>query len=48
MVQVAEWMDEVISAPEDNSVTEAVRSEVEALMRSYPAPGCRVASTEAA
>jgi glycine hydroxymethyltransferase len=48
MVQVAEWMNEVISAPDDRSVTDGVRSEVEALMRSYPAPGCRVASTEAA
>jgi glycine hydroxymethyltransferase len=48
MVQVAEWMDEVISAPDDRSVADGVRSEVEALMRSYPAPGCRVTSTEAA
>lgn len=47
MVQVAEWMDEVISAPDDRSVTDGVRSEVEALMRSYPAPGCRATSTEA-
>jgi glycine hydroxymethyltransferase len=48
MVQVAEWMDEVISAPEDHSVTDGVRSEVEALMRSYPAPGCRAVGAEAA
>jgi glycine hydroxymethyltransferase len=47
MVQVAEWMDEVIAAPNNDEVTGRVRSEVEALMRRYPAPGCRVTSAEA-
>ena len=46
MIQVAAWMDEVISAPDDQSVADGVRSEVEALMRSYPAPGCRTTSAE--
>ena len=47
MAQIAEWMDEVVAAPEDHSVAERVRSEVVTLMRNYPAPGCRVASAEA-
>jgi glycine hydroxymethyltransferase len=45
MSQVAEWMDEVVSAPGDESVAESVRSEVHGLMRRYPAPGCRTASS---
>jgi glycine hydroxymethyltransferase len=47
MVQIAEWMDEVISAPTDDSVAERVRAEVQDLMRRYPAPGCRAVSSEA-
>ncbi len=47
MVQVAEWMEEVVASPENDEVTGKVRSEVENLMRRYPAPGCRVTSAEA-
>lgn len=47
MSQIADWMNEVIAAPGDQAAAETVRSEVEALMREYPAPGCRAASTEA-
>ncbi|HSR94327.1 MAG TPA: serine hydroxymethyltransferase [Solirubrobacterales bacterium] len=47
MVQVAEWMDEVVSAPAEDSVAERVRAEVQDLMGRYPAPGCRTASSEA-
>ncbi len=47
MSQIADWMNEVVSAPAEQAVAETVRSEVEALMREYPAPGCRVTSTEA-
>lgn len=46
MGQVADWMDEVISAPEDDSVAERVRGEVHDLMKRYPAPGCRTVSGE--
>jgi len=45
MSQVAEWMDEVISAA-DSSVAEQVRGEVHDLMKEYPAPGCRTVSGE--
>jgi glycine hydroxymethyltransferase len=44
MRQVAEWIDGVISAPEDEAVAQRVRGAVEDLMRQFPAPGCRTAS----
>ncbi len=44
MTQVAEWMDQVIAASEDETVAERVRTEVHDLMRLYPAPGCRTAA----
>jgi len=47
MSQVADWMDEVVSAPADGSVAERVRAEVHDLMSRYPAPGCRTVSNEA-
>ncbi len=46
MAQVADWMDEVISAPNDDSLADKVRAEVHDLMRRYPAPGCRTTSNE--
>lgn len=46
MVQVADWMDEIVSAPEDEGAAERVRNEVHELMRRYPAPGCRAVSGE--
>jgi glycine hydroxymethyltransferase len=46
--QVAEWMDEVVSAPEDDVVANRVRDEVHDLMRRYPAPGCRTVSSQPA
>lgn len=46
MAQVAEWMDEVVSAAEDAEVAERVRGEVQELMKRYPAPGCRTVSGE--
>jgi glycine hydroxymethyltransferase len=46
MSQVAEWMDEVVSAPGDEAVAEGVRSEVHDLMKRYPAPGCRTTSSQ--
>jgi glycine hydroxymethyltransferase len=46
MVQVAEWLDEVISAPTDDAVAEKVRAEVHDLMKRYPAPGCRAVRDE--
>lgn len=48
MSQVAEWMDEVVSAPDDDSIAEKVRGEVLDLMRQYPAPGCRAVSGQPA
>lgn len=43
MDQVAAWLDEVVDATRrsDTQVYVRVRSEVEALMAEYPAPGCR-------
>ena len=46
MAQVADWMDEVVSAPQDEGVAERIRTEVHDLMRRYPAPGCRTVSGE--
>ena len=39
MRQVAAWMDEVVSAPEDEELAERVRNEVRDLCRGFPAPG---------
>jgi glycine hydroxymethyltransferase len=47
MIQIADWMDEVVSAPQDDEVAERVRADVHELMKRYPAPGCRTASGEA-
>jgi glycine hydroxymethyltransferase len=43
MDQVAAWLDEVVDAARrsDTQAYARVRSEVEALMAEYPAPGCR-------
>jgi glycine hydroxymethyltransferase len=46
MIQVADWMDEVVSAVDDHSVAERIRAEVHDLMSRYPAPGCRTVSGE--
>jgi glycine hydroxymethyltransferase len=48
MRQVGAWIDEVVSAPEDEAVALRVREEVHDLMRRYPAPGCRANSKAAA
>ncbi|WP_394847534.1 serine hydroxymethyltransferase [Pendulispora brunnea] len=42
MVQLAEWIDRVVSAPEDESVISKVAAEVRAVCAKYPAPGLRV------
>jgi glycine hydroxymethyltransferase len=44
MRQVAEWMDRVISAADDEAVAQRIRDEVQDLMRQFPAPGCRSSS----
>ena len=44
MGQIAEWMDDVVSATGDESVAGRVRAEVHDLMKRYPAPGCWTAS----
>jgi glycine hydroxymethyltransferase len=48
MSQVAGWMDEVVSAPADESIADRVRAEVHDLMKRYPAPGCRTVSGQPA
>lgn len=47
MSQTAAWIDEVVSAPGDESVAESVRVDVHDLMRRYPAPGCRTVHSQA-
>jgi glycine hydroxymethyltransferase len=42
MVRVAEWMDRVISAPEDTALGERTAAEVAEFCRTYPAPGIAV------
>ncbi len=39
MEQIAEWMDRVISNPEDDDLTKKVSAEIHELCRSFPAPG---------
>jgi len=48
MNQIAEWMDEVVSASGEESVADRVRAEVHDLMKRYPAPGCWTASGQPA
>jgi glycine hydroxymethyltransferase len=48
MSQVANWMDEVVSAPSDDSVADRVRAEVHDMTRRYPAPGCQTVSSQPA
>ena len=43
MVQVAAWIDAVISAPEDAEVHAKIADEVAELCRGFPIPGARVA-----
>jgi glycine hydroxymethyltransferase len=47
MVQVAEWMNEVVASADDDGVADRVRAEVHELMGRFPAPGCRALSSEA-
>ena len=46
MVQVAEWMNEVVASADDDTVADRVRAEVHELMGRFPAPGCRTLSGE--
>jgi glycine hydroxymethyltransferase len=42
MVRLADWMDEVVRAPEDEAVITRVAGEVKELCQSFPPPGIRV------
>jgi glycine hydroxymethyltransferase len=46
MVQVAEWMNEVVASADDDTVADRVQAEVHELMGRFPAPGCRTLSGE--
>jgi glycine hydroxymethyltransferase len=46
MVQVAEWMNEVVASADNDTVADKVRAEVHELMARFPAPGCRTLSAE--
>jgi glycine hydroxymethyltransferase len=39
MRQIAVWMDEVVAAPEDETVVGRVRQEVRELCQAFPPPG---------
>jgi glycine hydroxymethyltransferase len=39
MVQIADWMDQIVSAPEDDDLAKKVSGEISELCRSFPAPG---------
>ena len=39
MARIAEWMDRVISAPEDEALGERTAAEVAEFCRAFPAPG---------
>lgn len=47
MAQIAEWMNDVVTSPDDATVADRVRAEVHELMARFPAPGCRTLSGEA-
>jgi glycine hydroxymethyltransferase len=42
MQQVADWMNQVVSAPEDEALIKKVAAEVRELLSSFPAPGLPV------
>jgi glycine hydroxymethyltransferase len=42
MTRLAAWMDEVVKAPEDETVIRRIAGEVADLCKSFPAPGLRV------
>jgi glycine hydroxymethyltransferase len=42
MVRLADWMEEVVRAPEDEQVLSRVAGEVKELCKSFPPPGIRV------
>jgi len=42
MKRLAAWMDEVVSAPEDEKLLTRVAGEVEEMCGSFPAPGIPV------
>jgi hypothetical protein len=46
MVQVAEWMNEVVASADDDTAADRMRAEVHELMGRFPAPGCRTLSGE--
>jgi glycine hydroxymethyltransferase len=46
MVQVAEWINEVVASADNDTVADRVRAEVHELMGRFPAPGCRTLSGE--
>jgi glycine/serine hydroxymethyltransferase len=39
MAQIAAWIDEVVSSPEDEDVAKKVSGEIKELCASFPAPG---------
>ncbi|HET7445172.1 MAG TPA: serine hydroxymethyltransferase [Solirubrobacterales bacterium] len=43
MVQIAQWIEEVVSQPDDAETGKRVKNEVDELMGRFPAPGCRPA-----
>jgi glycine hydroxymethyltransferase len=47
MSQIAEWMNELVASPDDTTLADRVRAEVQDLMARFPAPGCRTLSGEA-
>ena len=42
MTKLAEWMDRVVQAPEDEALIAKVAGEVKELCSSFPAPGLPV------
>jgi glycine hydroxymethyltransferase len=43
MVKLADWMDQVVAAPEDNAKIDRIAGEVREVCKGYPAPGITVA-----
>jgi len=43
MVRIAEWIDQIVSSPEDQELGARTRAEIAELCRAFPAPGISVA-----
>jgi glycine hydroxymethyltransferase len=41
MAQIAAWIDQIVSAPDDEDLAKKVSAEIKELCATFPAPGVR-------